>query len=30
VQPLLSRRIFPTFPETGEDERRIVFHPDRV
>jgi hypothetical protein len=30
VQPLLSRRIFPTFPETGKDKRRIVFHPDRV
>jgi hypothetical protein len=30
AQPLLIRRIFPTFPETGKDERRIVFHPDRI
>jgi hypothetical protein len=30
VQPLLSRGIFPTFPETGQNEGRIVFHPDRI
>ena len=30
VQPLLSRGIFPTFPETGKNEGRIVFHPDRI
>jgi hypothetical protein len=30
MQALLSRGIFPTFPETGKDEGRIVFHPDRI
>jgi hypothetical protein len=30
VQLLLSRGIFPTFPETGKNEGRIVFHPDRI
>jgi hypothetical protein len=30
AQPLLSGWIFSPLPDTGKDERRIVFHPDRI
>ena len=30
MQPLIVRRIFPSLPQPGKHERRIVFHADRV
>ena len=30
AEPIVGRRIFPGFPEPGENEWSIIFHPNRV